>query len=312
MTIAVLNTMIRPLLEGRLPDWLDVRWFSNSEELLALAPEAEIGWFDSYDYPATYQAVRRAVKLRWLNTLAAGVDHFPLDLLRENGVIVTNGAGLNAITISEYAIMGMLTVAKGYREVARAQDRHEWLTDAPGKAELYGSKALIIGAGGIGGHIADRLAPFGVEVVTVRRTPALGALGLDQWRARLGEFDWVIVTVPSTAETAGMIGSAELSAMKPGATLMNFARGAVIDQDALVTALQAKHIGAAFLDVTSPEPLPADHPLWSFDNCHITMHLSGRSQNTVFSRSAERFLENLARHARGEPVSPQVDLFLGY
>lgn len=312
MTVTVLNAFIRPMLEGKLPDWVESHWFANTEELYALAPRAEIGWFDSFDLNSTYEAARRAERLKWLNTLAAGVDPFPLDMLRAKGVTLTNGAGLNAITIAEYAVMGMLTIAKGWREVVRAQERHEWLTDAPGKQELFGSKALIVGAGGIGGRIAELLRPWGVEVTMVRRTSAPGVLGSDEWRARLGDFDWVVLAVPSTGETEKMIGAEELAAMKSTAAILNFARGAVIDQPALVEALNMRRIGAAFLDVTDPEPLPPDDPLWSFDNCHISMHLSGRSQNTLFLRSAERFLANLDRWGRGEPLESIVDPIKGY
>lgn len=109
-----------------------------------------------------------------------------------------------------------------------------------------------------------------------------------------------------------MIGAAELAAMKPTATLINVARGTLVDQEALVVALSAGRPGQAFLDVTSPEPLPADHPLWSLPNAHVTMHLSGRAQTRMFERSVARFLENLARFRRGEPLEPQVDLALGY
>ncbi|MBU6267230.1 MAG: D-2-hydroxyacid dehydrogenase [Sphingomonadales bacterium] len=312
MTVAVLNAFVRPLLEGRLPDWVEARWFGTTEELYALAPGAEIGWFDSFDLPSTYEATRRAGSLKWLNTLAAGVDPFPLDLLRQRGVVLTNGAGLNAITIAEYALMGMLVIAKGYRAVVRAQERREWLFEAPGKMELYGSRALVVGAGGIGGRVAELLRPMGVEVTEVRRRPASGVLGIDQWRGALGGFDWVIVAVPATPDTEKMIGAAELAAMKPGAAILNFARGAVLDQDALVASLESGHTGAAFLDVTSPEPLPADHPLWGFDNVHITSHLSGRSQETLFRRSAERFLDNLGRWRRGEALVSRVDLSAGY
>lgn len=312
MTVTVLNAFIRPLLEGKLPGWVEPRWFASTEELYAAAPQAEIGWFDSFQLETTWEAARRGEKLRWLNTLAAGVDPFPLDSLRERGVVLTNGAGLNAITIAEYAVMGMLTIAKGWREVVRAQERREWLVDAPGKQELYGSRALVLGAGGIGGRIAELLRPWGVEVSTVRRSPREGDLGLDEWRARLGEFDWVILAVPSTPETERMIGAAELAAMKASAAILNFARGVVIDQPALVEALDKKRIAAAFLDVTDPEPLPADHPLWGFDNCHISMHLSGRSQNTLFLRAAERFLRNLGHWERGEALESAVDLVRGY
>jgi phosphoglycerate dehydrogenase-like enzyme len=311
-TIAVINAMARADLEGRLPDWVEPHWFSTAEELFAPLAEAEIGWFDSFALDGINEAIGRAPKLKWLNTMAAGLDSFPMALLRERGITFTNGAGLNSITIAEYAVMGMLTVAKNYRAVARAQDRHEWLRDAPGKMEVYGSRVLILGAGGIGGRIATLLSSFGVEVTMMRRTPSPDTLGPGEWRARLGEFDWVIVTVAATPDTAGMIGAAEFAAMKPGAAIMNFSRGFVIDTRAMLGSLREGRLGAAFLDVTDPEPLPSDHPLWGFDNVHITMHLSGRSQNTLIRRSAGRFLANLERYARGEPLSHRVDLTLGY
>jgi phosphoglycerate dehydrogenase-like enzyme len=311
-TIAVMNAMARPLLEPRLPDWIEPRWFSSSDELLALAPEAEIGWFDAFDGTSTNRLYRSATRLKWLVSMAAGLDSFPMDLLRSRGVLFTNGAGVNSITIAEYAVMGMLTIAKGYRAVVRAQDRHEWLDDAPGKQELYGTNALILGAGGIGGRLAELLAPFGVEVTMARRSPAPDALGPDEWRARLGEFDWVVVAVAATPETTRMIGEAEFAAMKPGAAILNFARGFVIDTDALLTALREGRIGSAFLDVTDPEPLPSDHPLWSFENVHISMHLSGRSQTLLLRRTAERFLANLERYRRGETLTHLVDYAAGY
>ena len=258
------------------------------------------------------EGVKRAGKLKWLNSIYAGLDFLPHDLLRERGVTVTHGAGINAITIAEYVLMGALDIAKGYREVVRAQDRKEWLLDSPGKRELAGSKALLLGYGAIGKLVEQRLAAFEVEVTVVRRSGGENALGPDQWRARLGTFDWVILAVPATPETEGMIGADELAAMKEDAVLVNIARGSVVDQDALVAALGDKTIGAAFLDVTTPEPLPADHPLWELDNAHITMHLSGRAQSQMFQRSADRFIENLDRYERGEPLQPQFDLTLGY
>jgi phosphoglycerate dehydrogenase-like enzyme len=312
MTVLVASAMARPLLEPRLPSWAEPRWFASTEELWDLAPEAEIGWFDLYKKEDMAEAIRRASKLRWLNSIYAGVDGFPLEVMRDRGVVFTNGAGINALTIAEYVVMGMLTVAKGYREVVRAQDRHEWLMDSPGKVELAGSKALLLGYGAIGQLIDARLAAYEVEVTKVRRTPGPGTIGPDAWRPRLGEFDWVILAVPATADTDAMIGAAELAAMKPGATLINIARGAVVDQDALIAALRENRLGHAFLDVTTPEPLPPDHPLWDLPNAHVTMHLSGRAQDKMFARSVERFLANLERWHAGEPVAPQVDLELGY
>jgi phosphoglycerate dehydrogenase-like enzyme len=284
----------------------------STEEALALAPQAEIGWFDLYDKVAMREIISAATSLKWLNSVFAGVDDFPMAALRERGTVLTNGVGINTVTIAEYVVMAMLIVAKGYRDVVRAADRRDWLQDSPGKVELCGSKMLLLGYGAIGKMIEERLIPFGVAVTAVRRTAGPNTLTPDQWQARLGEFDWVILAVPATPETDGMIGAPELAAMKPTATLINIARGSVVDQDALVTALTAKTIGAAFLDVTTPEPLPADHALWTLDNAHISMHLSGRAQDKMFVRAAERFLENLARYKKGERLEPQVNLDLGY
>jgi len=312
MTLAAIHRNARQYLEGRLPGWLEPRWFANAEELEALLPETEIGWFDGAGYGLTIAAPRSAPKLKWLNTFSAGVEEFPLAHLREHGVVFTNGAGVNDIAVAEYAILGMLVLAKKYHEVVRAQDRAEWLPDAPGKIELHSTKALIVGAGAIGKRVAALLAPFQVEVTEVRRSARDGALGLDEWRDRLDEFDWVIVAVPATAETDRMFGAAEFAAMKPSSSILNFARGSVIDHDALMAAVRSGQLGGAFLDVTDPEPLPADHPLWKCDNIHITQHLSGRSQTALFRRASERFLENLARWHAGEPLIAQVDLALGY
>ncbi len=311
ITLAI-SGLIRPMLEPRLPQGLDVRWFMTHDEAMGAVAGAEIGWFDMNDKDAMVETLLAAKQLKWLNSIYAGLDFMPMDVLIERGITVTNGAGINAITIAEYVVMGMLNIAKGYREVVRAQDRHEWLLDSPGKRELAGSKALLLGYGAIGKLIEPRLKAFDVEVSVVRRSAGENTLGPDEWRARLGEFDWVILAVPSTPETEGMIGADELAAMKSDAVIVNIARGSVIDQPALVEALEKKTIGAAFLDVTTPEPLPADHPLWSLPGAHISMHLSGRAQDKMFVRSADRFLENLGRYLKGEPVAPVFDPRLGY
>jgi phosphoglycerate dehydrogenase-like enzyme len=312
MTVAVLSGLVRPLVEPHLPSGIEPRWYTSVEEMLALAPEAEIGWFDLDKKEPMIEAVRVAGKLRWLNSIYAGLDFLPLDVLIDRKVTITNGAGINAVTIAEYVVMLMLSHAKGYREVIRAQDRHEWLVDSPGKLELAGTRALLLGLGAIGGLIKTRLEAFDVEVVPVRRSASEGALRPDEWRDRLGEFDWIILAVPATPETDGMIGANELAAMKDSAVLVNIARGAVVDQAALIEALERKQIGGALLDVTTPEPLPPEHPLWTLDNAQITMHLSGRAQSKMFVRSAERFVANCRRYVAGEPLAPIFDPARGY
>lgn len=305
----------RPQLQAMLPDAVEVKGFSTLDEALALAPQADIGWFDDFTDGIYFKAPAAAVNARWINTLLAGLDAFPTALFAERGQIFTNGNGLMPDVVAEYAVMGALTLAKRLDQVVRAHDRQTWLLgEAPGSCEMLGAKALVIGYGAIGSAIGTRLAAFGTQVTGVRRSGGGSAdiIGPDDWRTRLAEFDFVILAAPSTSETRAMIGAAELAAMKPGARFINVARGELVDQDALVAALVSGQIGSAFLDVTAPEPLPADHPLWKAPNTLITMHLSGRSQTTAFRRGAERFLANLRRYLAGEPLEHVVDIGKGY
>lgn len=316
MTVLAISGLIRPLLEPRLPDDVEVRWFMTPEDAIEAVKGAEIGWFDSNNTDDMVASLMAATELKWLNSIYAGLDFLPMDVLIDRGITVTNGAGINAITIAEYVVMGMLNIAKGYRDVVRAQEKREWLQDSPGKRELADSKALLLGYGAIGKLIKPRLEAFDVDVTVVRRSGGgaqdSAVLAPDEWRARLGEFDWVILAVPATPETDGMIGADELAAMKSDAVVVNIARGAVIDQPALVAALENKQIGGAFLDVTTPEPLPEDHKLWALDNAHVTMHLSGRAQDKMFMRSADRFLANLDSYLKGGEIGPVFDPRLGY
>ena len=309
---AVLPAIARPLLEPRLPDDLDITWVSTIEEAVAAIAEADIAWVDLPPHGLTEQAVAAATRLKWLFTAIAGLDSLDLGALRASGAIVTNGAGIIASAVAEYAVLGILAAAKRYDQVVRMADRREWPVVAPGWIELSDTAALIIGHGSIGRAIGERLTAFGVAVTGVTRSGRDGTLTPDAWRARLGEFDWVVLAAPSTGNTRAMIGADELAAMKPTAWLVNIARGDMIDDGALLAALAAKRIGGAFLDPTNPEPLPADHPLWSAPNCLISMHLSGRSQSGMFRRAAVRFLDNLGRWRAGEPMLHVVDLDVGY
>ena len=305
--LATLPAAARAELEGRLPDWLEPRWFADPREALELGADAEIGWLDMNDKRDMANAIVGATRMHWLNSMFAGIDGLPLRTLLERGVAVTNGAGLNAVTIAEYVLMGMLTIAKGYREIVRAQERREWLADAPGKLELAGSRALLIGHGAIGSLVHERVAAFGVDVTVARRKPDVDAHGPgpDDWRGRLGEFDWVVLTVPATPQTKGMFGAVEIAALKPNAVLVNVGRASVIDQAALVAALQARRIAGAFLDVTDPEPLPRRHPLLALENVIIAPHLGSATEQTR-QKMAEISVENLRRGLAGQPLLFEV------
>ena len=274
--------------------------------------DADIAWVDMTQ-KLMDEAFRAAgPNLKWVSTIYAGLDAFPLDILRERGTILTNGIGINTIAVAEYAVMGVLAAAKRFDHVIRAHDRAEWPSDSPGKLELFETRAIVIGYGAIGKAIGDRLEAFGVEVTGVTRSGNNGTLTPDTWRPRLGDYDWVILAAPSTDETKAMIGADELKAMKDSAWLINIARGDMIDDDSLLAALHGGTIGGAFLDPTNPEPLPADHPLWKAPNCMITMHLSGRSQTKMFQRSAELFLRNLKAFRAGHPMQNVANLDRGY
>lgn len=310
---AAMASLVRPLVEPHCGD-LDVTWFTSTEEALAIAPHAEIGWFDMYDKAKMAEIISAATNLKWLNSIYAGVEHFPLEQLKAQGTILTNGAGLNSAPIAEFAVMMMLSAAKRSDLIVDNQRQHNWLSTPPGTTEIDDSKALIIGYGGIGQQIAKKLSGFDVEVTAVRRTPTgePNVIGLDDWPDRLGEFDWVFVSAPATSDTRHLLGAEEFAAMKDSAWLINVARGTLVDQDALLTALNDKTIGGAALDVTDPEPLPADHPLWDAPNCLITMHLSGTAQSRMFQRAATRFVENLKRYRKGDEMIAVADFDRGY
>ncbi len=310
---ALLPGIARPLLEPHLPAGLDIAWWMSPDEAKAMIADADIAWVDMQPSKLTADTLRASgPNLKWVSTIYAGLDAFPLDVVKQHGAILTNGGGVNAVAVAEYAVLGMLAAAKRFDEVVRAHDRHEWPKDSPGKLELFETKALIIGMGIIGKLIADRLAAFGVKVTGVTRSGRDGTITPDQWQARLGEFDWVVLAAPSTDATKAMIGAVELAAMKGTAWLINIARGDMIDEAALLDALTTGKIAGAFLDPTTPEPLLPEHPLWSAPNTMITMHLSGRSQTKMFQRSAALFLRNLDAFLNGRPMENVADLEAGY
>ena len=309
---ALLPAHARDALEPHLPGWLRPLWWADGDQMVVLAAEAQIAWVDLHEKAAPLEAIRRATGLRWLSSAFAGVDWLPLAQLQARGVRLTNGSGLAASQVAEFAVMAMLAHVRGLRQIFRAMERGEWLPVPPSHRELAGSRALVIGFGAIGQHVARMLRGFGVEVIAARSRAGDGALGPGEWQARLGEFDWVVLTLPGTAATAGLIGAAELAAMKADAVLVNFARAGIVDQAALLDALQGGRIGGAILDLADPEPLPPDHPLWACENCYITMHLSGIPTDATRQRGLDRFLRNCAAWQAGQALEGEVDLARGY
>lgn len=309
---AVLPALARPLLEPHLPAGLDIAWFASPNEARAMIVDADIAWVDMQPPSETAAAIAAGRGLKWVSTIYAGIDAFDLPRLKAMGTRLTNGVGINAVAVAEYAVMGMLVAAKRFDQVVRLADRQEWTSAPPGVLELEDTSALIIGYGTIGRLIGDRLRAFGVAVTGVTRSGRDGTLTPHQWRDRLGDFDWIVLAAPATTDTRALIGANELTALKPGAWLINMARGDMVDQDALIAALTARRIAGAFLDTVTPEPLPAGHPLWATPNAIHSMHLSGRSQTRMFRRGAELFLKNLSAYLAGNPLQNQVDLDAGY
>lgn len=312
--VVVVPGAVRALLEPMLPAGLEVRWFQDVDEAIALAPLADIGWLDILRLEDDPRPVLAATRARWLHTTLAGLSKIPVDVARERGIVVTKGTGLTSSAVADYALMGVLTLAKRLDVIVRAHDRKDWLTTPPSNDDLEGARALVIGYGAIGGRIGERLRACGMTVTGVRRRPdpAANILGRDEWHARLGDFDWVILAAPETPETTHMIGAPEFAAMKQGARFVNIARGVMVDQAALIATLESGHLAGAFLDVTDPEPLPSDDPLWSAPNCLISMHMSGRGNARMIREATERFARNVRHYLAGEPLEAIADLDRGY
>jgi phosphoglycerate dehydrogenase-like enzyme len=304
---------VRADVEPGLPKDIDVSWYGGRPEESDALAEAEVAWINILDGGGQARAVEAGPKLKWVATIQAGVNTWPLQRMRERGLLFTNGAGLAAPAIGEFVVMGMLALVKNLKDLIGLQQERRWTPWLFGGGDLSGAKVLILGYGSIGRAIGQRLEGFEVEITGVRRHPSgeANVIGSDDWRGRLGEFDWIVLAAASTTETRGMIGPDELAAMKPTARIVNIARGDLIDQAALIAALQAGRLGGALLDVTHPEPPPKDDPIWSAPSVLLTSHSSAVSA-TFYKRAAALFLDNLHRYRAGQPLRNVVDLELGY
>lgn len=229
---------------------------------------------------------------------AAGVSHLPLDAFESRDIVVTNASGVHASNMAEQTIGSLLMLLRSLEEGCRRTDRAEWRHYAP-HGELAGSTVMVVGLGAVGTAIADRLAAFNVTVIGVRYTPSKGGpvdevIGFEtnEFHDALARTDHLLLATPLTETTRGLIGETEFSILPPSAIVVNVARGAVIETPALVNAIHRNAIHGAVLDVTDPEPLPADHPLWTFDNVVITPHNAGYTEQ-YWERRADILAENV-------------------
>jgi len=263
---------------------------------------------------ATRRLLARVPNLRWIHTISAGVDHLLFPELRESDAILTNASGVFNIPIAETVMAYILAVVKRLPEFWAHQREHRW--EKLPLRELRGLTVGIVGMGDIGTEVARLCRAFGMRVLGLRRRPAPSDLAdevlpPDRLQDLLARSDFVVIAVPLTAETRGMIGRAELAAMKPDAWLVNISRGAIVDEEALIEALRAGRIGGACLDVFTQEPLPPESPLWDMPNVIITPHNSWSSPH-IEEREIALFLENLRRYVAGEPLLNVVDKQAGY
>lgn len=270
--------------------------------------------------PGIDEWLAHAPQLRWVHTVSAGVDRLLTPRLRDSGVLLTNSRGVHAVGIAEHVLALMLAFARGLPGLLQAQREARW-TPPPfqGSFELQGQTLAVVGQGAIGSALATRAAALGLRVRGVRReagaaetlpgtAPVVGFESLD---AVLAEADHVAICLPLTARTQGLFDAARLQRVKRGAYLYNIGRGAIVDSTALQQALADGRLAGAGLDVTDPEPLPADSPLWRLPQVIITSHTSGATPANA-QRVLDIFLDNLGRAQRGEPLRNVVDLARGY
>jgi phosphoglycerate dehydrogenase-like enzyme len=288
---------------------------AEAAEWAALVAEAEV-MFD-VDRASLGDLARQAPRLRWIQLSSSGVGH----LVERMGpgdrpIVVTNAAGVHATPLAEFVLFAMLYFAKRMPRVLADQRRHHWerfaLDTLPGKT------LGIVGFGHVGRAIARLARGAGLRIVVVRRTSALsGSPDVDVvyppagLRTLLHESDYVVLIVPLTPETTGLLGKAELSAMKSGAVLINVGRGQLVDEPALVDALRSGHLGGAALDVFASEPLPASSPLWDLPNVLVTPH----SMSTALGENelmVDLFCDNLRRYLAGEALRNVFDRERGY
>jgi phosphoglycerate dehydrogenase-like enzyme len=299
----------RPLLEKHFPGRRIVCW-SQPDEFAAGIAEA-VYLFTLHPPRGHWQ---KAEALRLIQAFGAGVDYLlPASGLRDE-VVIANQRGMSADSMAEFGLSLVLALLKQLPYFTAAQRRHAWERRLPERAA--GKTLGILGLGAIGLALAERAHALGMRVIGTQREPkahpAVARIDPPEATARvLAESDVVVILVPLTERTRGAIGARELAAMKPSASLVNLARGGIVDEAALGAALAAGRIASAAFDVFATEPLPADHPLWDAPNFWVTPHVAGGFPD-LLDVSIGLFADNVARLERGEPVASAVDRARGY
>jgi len=290
----------------------------NYDHLAKELPDTDI----FVGYSLRPQQLKEARKLKWIHSTAAGVAQLMYPELRDSGIMVTNPSGIFSVPMAEHTVGLLLALARNFPDSVRGQDRARWaqqeIWDQPQHlTELNGKVLLIVGYGSIGREVAKRAKAFDMQVWGVTRS-GNGELAhvekifaAAQLYEALRGADYILICAPETAETKHLIGAAEIAEMKRGARLINVARGSLLDETALVQALESGALGGAALDVTATEPLPAESPLWKAANLFITPHTSGVSDR-LWDRQTAILTDLLERWFAGQELFNCVDFARGY
>lgn len=309
--------MMAEALRARWPE-MRVVHLPDYDALPPELPDTDI--FIGYSLRAVQ--LKDAKKLKWIHSTAAGVAQLAYPELRDSGILVTNPRGIFSKPMAEHIIGMMLALARNFPDSTRYQDKCVWgqsqIWDKPEQlSELNGKTLLIVGFGSIGYELAKRAKAFEMRVWGVTRSGRGDASLADkivpatELPTVLPEADYVVIAAPETSETKHLIGAEEISKMKHGARLLNLGRGSLLDEAALVAALESGQLAGAALDVTSTEPLPTDSPLWKAPNLFITPHTSGVSER-LWERQTEILLNLLELWFNGAEMTNVVDLGRGY
>jgi phosphoglycerate dehydrogenase-like enzyme len=304
-------------IRGRWPE-MRVEHLPDYDRLPAELPDTDI--FVGYSLRA--EQLTHARKLKWIHSTAAGVAQLMYPELRDSGIVVTNPSGVFSPPMAEHTMGLLLALARNFPDSTRHQDRSHWgqqeIWDKPQRlTELSGQVLLIVGFGSIGRELAKSARAFDMRVWGVTRsgrgdtTHAERLVAASQMEETLPHADYVVIAAPETSETRHLIGAPQIARMKPGARLVNVSRGSLLDESALICALQSGALGGAALDVTSVEPLPPDSPLWKAPNLFITPHTSAVSDR-LWHRETALLIDLLERWFDGREMFNQVDFARGY
>ncbi|WP_029089050.1 D-2-hydroxyacid dehydrogenase [Brevibacterium album] len=314
LTILTSPGRYRPASFERLARDAEVRW-TEADGLAAALPGSDALLMWDFFSPALADALPAADALRWVHAASAGVDSLRFPALVEHGAEVTNAHGVFDQAIAEYVLHTVLMFAKRAPESLELQRVHDWRRRE--LEQVAGTRALVVGTGGIGRRIAQLLNGLGVEVAGAASRERAGDADFTrivdsaQLAAHLAEVDWLINAAPLTEATTGLFDAEVFAALPARARFISIGRGRSTVTDDLVRALETGQIAGAGLDVTDPEPLPAGHPLWDAPGALITAHLSGDTEGWM-DRLAAQFLEYWDRWIAGAPFPQTVDLRAGY